>query len=303
MSRLVSIIIPSYRDPLLEKTIGSLLENVEGAVEIIVVLDGYCPATPLGDDSRLRVIRLDEHRGMRAAINRGLAEAKGDFVMKIDEHCVVGKGFDRIMSECCQENWLVIPRRYSLDEVNWKRNELRPVQDYHYLSFPQEGSYGYGMFIGEWRQMTRRCKNPKYDIDDTMTFQGSCWFANRKYFTEHIGFLDDRTETYGTFAQESQEIGLKYWLGGGEVKVIKKTWYAHLKKTRKYYRRMGWSGKSYKKDSHTTANNAWSAKHWVGNQEPGMIYQFSWLVEKFQPIPTWPENWKEIYDATLRDSV
>ena len=50
-----------------------------------------------------------------------------------------------------------------------------------------------------------------------------------------MGFLDDRHETYGTFVDEPQEIGLKYWLGGGANKIIKKTWYAHLSKQPHHY--------------------------------------------------------------------
>lgn len=296
---MLSIIIPSYKDPLLQKTVDSLLENAEKEIEIICVLDGYQLDIPLKYNSKLRVISLDEHRGMRAAINAGLVEAKGDFIMKIDEHCIVDKGFDRIMAENCVGNWLMIPRRYSLDEINWKRNELRPIQDYHYLSSPQKSSYGWGMFVGEWYHRAKERLDSKYDIDDTMIFQGSCWFANRKYFMKHIGFLDDRIETYGSFTGEQHEIGLKYWLSGGAVKVIKKTWYAHLKKTKKYYQRIGWSGKSFKKNKETIDNNAWLTKHWINNKEPNMIYKFSWLVDKFWPVPTWPDDWKQIYDTTL----
>ena len=274
---MLSIIIPSYEDSLLQKTIGSLLENSEGVLEIIVVLDGYQLDVPLKYDSRLRVISLDKRLGMRAAINAGLAEAKGDFLMKIDEHCIVGKGFDRIMAENCAENWLMIPRRYSLDEENWKRNESKPVNDYHYLSFPQESQYGKGLFVVPWH------KYNDLEIDDTMTFQGSCWLANREYFMKHVGFLDDSPDTYGTFVGEQHEIGLKYWLGGGEVKVIKKTWYAHLCKRKRHHKI---TGKLFKEKEKNIVFQNWVADHWMNNKEPGMIYSFSWLIKKFQP-PTW----------------
>jgi hypothetical protein len=108
---------------------------------------------------------------------------------------------------------------------------------------------------------------------------------------KHVGFLDDRVETYSTFAQEPQEIGLKYWLGGGAIKINKKTWYAHLHKGKQY-------GRMYKEDYHTVASHNWSAKHWMNNEEPGMIHDMSWFVnEKFPGMPTWPTNWKEIWDS------
>ena len=100
---------------------------------------------------------------------------------------------------------------------------------------------------------------------------------------KRVGLLDDRVETYSTFAQEPQEIGLKYSLGGGEVKVNKKTWYAHLHKGRRY-------GRMYKQDVNTVSSHNWSADHWMGNKEPGMIHDIAWLVEKFWKVPTWPDD-------------
>ena len=37
---MLSIIIPSYKDPLLQRTIDDILENAQGDIEIIAVLDG-----------------------------------------------------------------------------------------------------------------------------------------------------------------------------------------------------------------------------------------------------------------------
>jgi hypothetical protein len=122
-----------------------------------------------------------------------------------------------------------------------------------------------------------------------MTFQGSCWFANKKYFKNRVGFLDDSNKTYGTFVDEPQEIGLKYWLGGGEIKVIKKTWYAHLFKRPRHYKQ-GLFARDYKINSDAVRARTWSAKHWMNNKEPNMIHPLSWLVEKFWPVPTWPED-------------
>lgn len=290
----LSIVIPSYRDPLLQKTVNSLLENAEDSIEIIVILDGYIPAIPLKEDSRIKVIHLEENHGMRNAINTGLAESKGKFIMKIDEHCVVGPGYDKIMTENCAENWLMIPRRYSLDEENWKRNESKPINDYHYLSFPQESQYGKGLFVVPWH------KDNDLEIDDTMTFQGSCWLANRKYFMEHVGLLDDSLNTYGTFVGEQHEIGLKYWLSGGEVKIIKKTWYAHLCKRKRHHKI---TGKRFKIRKENIVFQNWTADHWINNKEPNMVQPFSWLIKKFWPIPTWPDDWQKIYDTSLRNSI
>lgn len=294
----LSVIIPSYKDHLLQKTIDSFLENSRllDEVEVIVVIDGFLLEIPLKEDPRVKVIHLEKNQGMRGAINAGLKEAKGEFVMKVDSHCAFGPGFDKIMIENCKENWLLIPRRYSLDEVNFTKNELRPIRDYHYFSFPEKGKYGHIISIIDWGHKTRNKTNPKYDIDDTMAFQGSCWMANREYFMKKVGFLDDRRETYGSFAGDQLEIGLKYWLNGGEVKVNKKTWYAHLSKTKRHYNE-GIYHKTFKNNHHTIASFQWSTKHWMNDEEPNMMHPFSWLVEKFWPISHWPENWKEVWGS------
>jgi len=94
---MLSVIIPSYKDPLLHKTIDSLLENAEGEIEIIPVLDGYWPETPIRSDPRIRIVHLGKNRGMRGAINAGVSVARGEFIMRTDEHCMFAKGFDMAM--------------------------------------------------------------------------------------------------------------------------------------------------------------------------------------------------------------
>ncbi len=285
---MVSIIIPACKDPFLQKTIDSLLENAQGKIEVIPVLDGFMPEIPVRADKRVRPIIFPQNLGMRAAINAGIKASRGKFIMKCDSHCLFGLGFDKILSKNCAENWLMIPRRYSLDENSWQRNEKRPIRDYHYLTIPT-GINGYGICISnqDWLRRGYERRDPKYDIDDTMTFQGSCWLANRKHFKKRVGILDDSRETYGPFGGEQLEIGLKYWLGGDEVKVIKKTWYAHLSKQPRHYKE-GLFARGYK--NHQASGRTWAAKHWIEGNEPKMIHPLSWLVEKFWPVPTWPED-------------
>lgn len=284
MARL-SVIIPSCKDPLLRKTVESILESATD-VEVIPVLDGW--TTELPDDPRVKPIYLPESKGMRGATNAGLAVATGEFVMKTDSHCLFAPGFDKVMADSCQDNWLMVPRRYALDDKKWTINKGRPYYDYHYLSFPEEGKYGWSMFPVPWSR-----KDLKEPIDDIMTMQGSCWFANRDYFMSHVGYLDDRMETYSSFADEPLEVGLKYWLGGGAMKVNKNTWYAHLKKVNHHYEQKIYQ-RNYKRKEYTVAGHTWSGKHWFNNEEPNMIHKMSWLVEKFWPVPTWPENYKEL---------
>lgn len=281
---LLTVIIPNRNSQFTTPTINDLLKNAHGDIEIIVNVDEKWPE-PLVNDKRVTYTHPSTPKGLRAGVNTGLALAKGEYVMKTDDHCLFAPGFDEALKKDCAEDWLVIPRRYSLDAENWKINESRPFRDYHYLCYPQKGKeHDWGMHGVEWNQRTDERKDkPEYEIDDTMSFQGSCWFANLNYFMRTVGFLDDRIETYSTFAQEPQEIGLKYWLKGGANKVNKKTYYAHLHKGKTY-------GRMYTEDYHTVASHNWSARHWMTNEEPNLIHPISWLVEKFWPVPTWPED-------------
>jgi hypothetical protein len=105
---------------------------------------------------------------------------------------------------------------------------------------------------------------------------------------EHIGFLDETN--YGCFSQEQQEIGLKYWLGGGAIKTTNKTSYAHLFKKAHHYESARFSHR-HKKDEEAIRGNEWATKHWMRDEEPNMIHSFRWLIEKFNP-PGW-ENYEE----------
>lgn len=278
----LSVIVPGRREPFMQKTIDSFLSTstLGWDVEVIAVLDGNFMEPPR-QQARVKVVQI-EAGGMRAAINAGLSVASGEYVMKVDAHCCFAPGFDEAMISSCADHWLMIPRRYSLDDGSWTAMRHKPSKDYHFLSYPTESRYGVAMTPAVWQHTGSLA-----DIDDTMTFQGSCWLANRRVFMQKVGLLNDSPDTYGTFAAEQLEVGLKYWLSGGEVKVNKKTWYAHLWKMPRHY-----SSGVFDKKSHNgnRAGWSWSAKHWINNEESGMKYPFSWLVEKFWPVPTWPED-------------
>jgi hypothetical protein len=299
MSKL-SIIIPSFNEPYLGKTVRDLLNKAKGNIEIFVNVDGDMPKK-LVKDKRVTYTHHQEPIGMRGGTNLALKKTKSKFIMKTDAHCVFAKGFDEVLKRDCKENWLMIPRRYSLNQVEWDRSLKSPVKDYHYYTYPNKKT-GFGMPCPVWPQMTRKKMNdPKYDIDDTMAFQGSCWFAHRDYFMKRVGFLDDGPDKYTPYSGEQLETGLKYWLTDGEVKVNKKTWYAHLLKTGNYYKAWKLSRK-VKTSRLTWKGHRWAAKHWLNNEEPGMKHKFQWLVEKFWPVPNWPEN-RKLWKFSTKEDV
>ena len=216
---MLSIIIPSYKDPLLHKTIDSLLQNAEGEIEIIPVLDGYWPETPIINDPRVRILHLGGNRGMRGAINAGVSIARGEFLMRNDEHQVYGKGYDRILTETCEPNWIVTPLRYFLDPVKWEVMDLPPV-DVCKLKINGDPPKFSGV---EWKSRSEELKDQK--IVETMAMQGSCWVMPHKWWDEVIGEL--QTEGYGPLIQDSHEMVFKTWKAGGKLMVNKNTWHAH----------------------------------------------------------------------------
>jgi glycosyltransferase involved in cell wall biosynthesis len=253
---MVSCIIPSKNEPYLFKTIQDILIKATGKIEVIAILDGWWPkAEEIIDDPRVKYFH-QEQKGMRSSINSGVAISRGDYILKCDAHVMFEKKFDEVLTKDCKENWIIVPRRYPLDPVNWqieKRSDSKyPIdymvlKDFHAIPYYKEG----------------------LQIDDLMTSQGSCWFMPRKYYDE-LELLDE--DTYGTFFNEFQEIGLKCWLSGGEIKINKNTWYAHWHKT---------EGRGYSMpDTNEKALQAlekWKTKGWHKQTKP-----LSWLFEKFK---------------------
>src|SRR3972149_3348491 len=110
-----------------------------------------------------------------------------------------------------------------------------------------------------YRQSERDQQRRDVLIDDTMSFQGSCWFMTMRHFRERLYPLDT---IYGTWSQEPQEIGLKTWLGGGRIVSNKKTWYAHLHKGARY-------GRGYfLSKGEVIRGHELSARYWMGNKWP-----------------------------------
>lgn len=217
----LSVIIPSWRDPLLHRTIDSILESSElgDQLEVIPVLDGYWPEEPIREDPRIKVLHLGQNRGMRGAINAGVSVSKGEFIMRTDEHCMFGKGFDRILTESCQPNWIMTAMRLFLDPVKWEVMNEPPVI-YEKLAIQS---------VGNGKKFTgipvNRPDRKDVMVDETQAMQGSMWMMPREWWDEVIGEL--QTEGYGSHLQDSHEMVFRTWKAGGKLMVNKNAWFAH----------------------------------------------------------------------------
>jgi glycosyltransferase involved in cell wall biosynthesis len=279
-----SVIIPSRNELFLAKTIDDVISKAAKDIEVIVILDGYWPNPILKDYPNLVLIHKTGPEGMRPAINDAARIARGKYLMKLDAHCMVDKGFDEKLAADCDENWVVIPRRYSLDPEKWEIAKTgKPPVDYHYLSYPYAKPEEIGMHGVPWIQRAK--ERLSIPIDDEMSSQGSGWFMHKDYFWKFDGLS---CVGYGNFIMEFQEIGIRTWLSGGKVMVNKNTWYAHLHKGKTYGR--GY----YISQGKMVAGAVWCANYWMSNKWVKRIHDMEWLVEKFWPVPTWPENWKEL---------
>jgi glycosyltransferase involved in cell wall biosynthesis len=86
----VSVVIPTFRRPaLLARALGSVLNQTFGDFEILVVDDGPSEDTASVTaglaDARVRYLPQPRNRGVAAARNRGLREARGDLIAFLDD--------------------------------------------------------------------------------------------------------------------------------------------------------------------------------------------------------------------------
>lgn len=278
----VSVIIPARNERFLSQTIADLLAH-GGDIEVIAILDGYWPDPPIPDQPRLTLVHFAQPRGMRAGINFAASIARGQYLMKCDAHCLFGEGYDEILQADCADNWIVIPRRYSLDAENWCCAPKEPIDAMHYF-YPYAHPDDLGLHGRPWMQRARERKD--HLIDEDMTFQGSCWFMHRDHWNR-VGPMDERG--YETFMGEPQEIGFKTQLGPwqGAIMRNKKAYYAHLHKGKTYGRMYSMS------QSERVRGNAYSFDFWWNNRWTERVRDLEWLIDRFWPVPGWPEDWKE----------
>lgn len=212
---MLSVVIPSYKDPLLNKTIQSLLNNAYGEIEVIPVLDGY--VQEVINDPRVHPIYLGTNRGQKHAASVGLKMARGEYVARADEHCLFCPGFDRI-TENMEPNWVMTPRRYFLDPEKWEVMDKEHV-DYEKLIIKEQPR----KFSGQWWKSRQR-KRANIDVDETMMMQGSFWVTHKAWFDKVVGEFDTK---YGDHYQDQVELTFKTWQAGGKLMVDKRYWFAH----------------------------------------------------------------------------
>lgn len=310
---MLSVIIPARNEIYLQRTIQSVLDAAEGDIEVIAIADGYWPNPPVKDDPRVRLLHNTTPRGQRHSINDAAHFALGKYIMKLDGHCSVDKGFDVKLAADCEYDWTVVPTMYNLkvsdyvckscgkvkhqppkpdkceecgktefeEKELWEPN-LSKKTNYMYISSPDKEKpfrpqYYEGKEKDDWQ---RQPQNDKM-IDETMCCMGPGWFMHKKRFWE-LGGMDEK---HGEWGQMGPEVGLKAWTSGGSLMVNKKTWFAH------WFRGGGGPGFPYPASgkAHERARE-YSRDLWLNNKWEGQKRSLEWVIEKFNP-----PGWKSYY--------
>lgn len=296
----LSILIPARNEMFLRATVENLLQNMEGDTEILVGLDGAWADPGLDQHSKVTVVYYPESIGQRAMTNQLARLARGKYLMKIDAHCAVDKGFDVKMIAEMKDDYTMVPTMYNLHAFDWvcscghrlyqgptpeKCEKCGGKMEREMIFAPRKGGprsnfyrFDNTLHFQYWKDFEKR-PEAQADVAETMSIQGSCFMLTKEKYFE----LDICSEQFKSWGQQGVEVACKTWLSGGKVVVNKKTWYAHMFRTQG-----GDFGFPYENPGKDIeANRKLSRELFMGNKWDKAIYPFSWLLDKFAPIPDW----------------
>lgn len=309
----LSILIPAGNEMFLKNTIEDILKNIEADTEIIATLDGNWADPPIEDHPRVTLIYVPQPIGQRAATNLACKLAKGKYVMKLDAHCAVDKGFDRKMLEAFEkvgDNVTLVPimkNLWAFDIVcrrcKWRKYQdampkrCEKCNDSRYLrreikwvakERPQSVSYCFDsgphfQYFTNYRGRSEYQEGIKTGFTETMSIQGSCFMLTKEKYWE----LNVSDEEFGSWGNQGIEVACKTWLSGGRVLINHNTWYGHLFRTHSGFA-FPWGNRE--SQVQVTKKNVWEAI--VKKQLPRQIHPVSWLIEKFWPVTSGSkEDW------------
>jgi hypothetical protein len=198
---------------------------------------------------------------------------------------MVSPGINELLAESMEDNWVVTPRFYVLNAEAWKWQDAR-FYDYFFLPCPLTDKRMFRFQAGgHWTDRTQKRLN--ISLDENMKLHGSCFFISKTFFTQSLGGI--RENWIDPSSGEDIELSLKTWLGpwGGRLMVNKNCWYAHMHKGGQ--RPRGWNYPIRQINS----TYLQIANYWMRDSWKGQIHKLAWLIEKFWPVPTWPDDWQE----------
>lgn len=302
---LLSVLIPARNEMFLARTVQDVLARLRGDTEIVVILDGVGADPPLPEDSRLLIKYHSVSIGQRAATNEAARLARGEFILKLDAHCLLEEGFDLKLTEPYQTGELgpdvtSVPRMYNLHAFDWvcQGCGYRQYQGPSLTQCPQCPGRAWKMEVVWQPRWSRQTDFARFDRDlhfqywgaygrrpeaqgdlaEVLCQVGAGWLIRQDRYWE-LGGLD---EAHGSWGQMGVEISCKSWLSGGRQVVNKRTWFAHMFRTQPGF------GFPYPlSGGEVDAAREHSRWLWEGGNWPGAKYPLSWLLDRFQPVPDW----------------
>jgi group I intron endonuclease len=302
----LSVLIPARHEEFLNRTIQDVLENSTAETDILVGFDGEWPIIPLEVNPRVRIIYHNQSIGQRAMTNELAKISTAKYLMKLDAHCAVSKGFDTQLLNDIREDWVIVPTMRNLHAFDWvcKSCGWRKYQgptpekcescggtelykDVVWIAKnnPQSNSYCFDSepHFQYFNEYTKRPESKAQGkLTETMSLQGSCFMLSREnYFKWNVC-----DESFGSWGSQGIEVACKTWLMGGRVIVDHFVWYAHLFRTQ---------GGDFGFPYPINGNQVDKAKKYAReiffeNKLSGQIKPLSWLIEKFWPMPGWQEE-------------
>jgi glycosyltransferase involved in cell wall biosynthesis len=205
----LSVVIPVVNDnEELNLTIKSIRETSPQNVEIIVV-DDFSDVPVKIEDSTVKLIRREERIGAGNSKHVGVEVAKSKHILIIDSHMRFVLGWFeeamKLVPNSPKTLWCTVC--LGLNESNMDCSKAK-------------GSY-YGadlilyepekkrVFQGVW---TNRKPGENYEVSCVM---GACYFVHKDYFLSIGG-----TKDHKKWGSLEPLLSLKYWLSGGEVRVM-----------------------------------------------------------------------------------
>jgi glycosyltransferase involved in cell wall biosynthesis len=302
----LSVLIPARNEMFLQRTIDDVLENSDDRTEVIAVLDGYWPDEGIPAHPRVTIIHHEVSIGQRGATNEAARVSRAPYIMKLDAHCAMDKGFDAKLVEAAKElgpDVTQVPAQYNLHAYDWQCDdcEERTYQgptpescnkcghEAHHREMvwarrksrlTTSWRFDRNLKFQYWGQFKDRPEGKK-ETSETLSLLGACWFMERKRFWE----LDGLDEGHGSWGQMGTEIACKSWLSGGRLVCNQRTWFAHM------FRTQGGDFSFPYPISGNQVNRArkYSQELWIDGKWPKQKHTLEWLLKRFAPVPEWEE--------------
>jgi len=141
----ISVVIPSYRNPkCLDICLHSALENRKSTDnEIVVVIDGFVEeSTHIVEKyfDKVNFIPLEENSGMQHALNVGVYNSRGEWILIVNDDNVFPKDWDTILESDLKDKLILTPNQIERTPsiFNFVTNDFGGVDNFNFEKYTEE---------------------------------------------------------------------------------------------------------------------------------------------------------------------